>query len=248
MRKGENRLLPLLAKMPFGVYFLLAVVTLMVCIGGVILFFMTAAGRIYPEVCVEKTAVPVRDVNGAALDSSGNLYIGSAGYSAIQVFDQEGRFLERICIPTYKAVSSSFVWYLDDRDRLVIYTFRDYDRLEFEGGQAAVTAHYGDRPAFEAAVEEAGLDLYDSGKTWQGSDGTVCRVDLLGRVHVTQPGQEPAIIFLEVPRFPPPVPVCWIIAACGMLATVYLVLTAVRVEECRRRRPEASASGDMLKF
>ena len=230
MRKGKTGLLPLLAKLPFGVYLLLAAVTLMICAGGVILFFVTAAGHIYPEVRVEKTAVPLRDVNGAAVNSSGNLYIGSAGYSVIQVFDQEGRFLERICIPTYKAVSSSFAWYLDDEDRLVVYTFRDYDRLEIENGQAALTAHYEGRPAFEAAVEEAGLELYDSGKTWQGSDGTVCRVDLLGRVHVTRPGQVPTIISLEVPRFPPPVLVCWMIAACGMLATVCLVLTALRVE------------------
>ena len=205
---------------------------------------MTAAGHIYPEVRVEKTAVPVRDVNGVAVDSSGNLYVGSAGYSAIQVFDQEGHFLERICIPVYKAVSGSFACRLEDGDRLVVYTFRDYDRLEIENGQAALTAHYEGRPAFEAAVEEAGLDLYDSGRTWQGSDGTVCRMDLLGRVHVTRPGQETASISLEVPYFPPPVPVCWMIAACGMLMTVWLVLTAVRVEEYRRRRPDASASGE----
>lgn len=242
MRKGKAELLPLLVKLPFGVYLLLAAAALMICAGGIILFFMTAAGHIYPEVRVEKTAVPVRDVNGAAVDSSGNLYIGSAGYSAIQVFDREGRFLERICIPTYKAVSSSFAWYLDDEDRLVVYTFRDYGRLEIENGQAAVTAHYGDRSAFEAAVEEAGLDLYSGGKTWQGRDGAVCRMDLLGRVRVTRLGQEPAVISLEVPHFPPPVMVCWMIAACGMLVTVCLVLTAVRVEEYRRRRPGASAS------
>ena len=54
--------------------------------------------------------------------------------------------------------------------------------------------------------------------------------------------------FALVPRFPPPVLVCWMIAACGMLATVCLVLTALRVEEYRRRRPDASASGDILKF
>ena len=202
---------------------------------------MTAAGHIYPEVRVEKTAVPVRDVNGVAVDSSGNLYVGSAGYSAIQVFDQEGHFLERICIPAYKAVSGSFAWRLEDGDRLVVYTFRDYDRLEIENGQAALTAHYAGRPAFEAAVEEAGLDLYDSGRTWQGSDGTVCRIDLLGRVHVTRPGQETASISLEVPYFPPPVPVCWMIAACGMLMTVWLVLTAVRVEEYHSKRPRPQA-------
>ena len=202
---------------------------------------MTAAGHIYPEVRVEKTAVPVRDVNGVAVDSSGNLYVGSAGYSAIQVFDQEGHFLERICIPAYKAVSGSFAWRLEDGDRLVVYTFRDYDRLEIENGQAALTAHYAGRPAFEAAVEEAGLDLYDSGRTWQGSDGTVCRIDLLGRVHVTRPGQETASISLEVPHFPPPVPVCWMIAVCGMLMTVWLVLTAVRVEEYRSKMPRPQA-------
>ena len=241
MRSGKTGLLPVLAKLSFGVYLLLAAVTLLICASGIILFFMTAAGHIYPEVRVEKTAVPVRDVNGVAVDSSGNLYVGSAGYSAIQVFDQEGHFLERICIPAYKAVSGSFAWRLEDGDRLVVYTFRDYDRLEIENGQAALTAHYEGRPAFEAAVEEAGLDLYDSGRTWQGSDGTVCRMDLLGRVHVTRPGQETASISLEVPHFPPPVPVCWMIAACGMLMTVWLVLTAVRVEEYHSKRPRPQA-------
>lgn len=241
MKKMQSNLLPVLAKLPFGVYLLLAAVTLLICVSGVVLFFMTAAGHVYPEVRVEKTAVPIRDVNGAAVDSSGNFYIGSAGYSAIQVFDREGRFLERICIPTYKAVSSSFAWRLEDGDRLVVYTFRDYDRLEIENGQAARTAHYADRPAFEAAVVEAGLDLYNSGKTWQGSGGTVCSMDQLGRVHVTGPGQEPAIISPEAPRFPPPVPVCWMIAACGMLATAWLVLTAVRVVEYRGKRPRPQA-------
>lgn len=240
MKKMESNLLPVLAKLPFGVYLLLAAVTLLICVSGIVLFFMTVAGHVYPEVRVEKTAVPIRDVNGVAVDSSGKLYIGSAGYSTIQVFDREGHFLKRICIPTYKAVSSSFAWHLDDEDRLVVYTFRDYDRLEIENGQAALTAHYEDRSSFENAVEEAGLNLYSGGETWQGSDGTVCRVDLLGRVHVTGAGQELAIISPEVPHFPPPASVCWLMAACGMLATVWLVLTAVRVEEyrCKRPRPQ----------
>lgn len=243
MKKAKPDLLPLLAKLPFGVYLLLAVVTLMVCVGGGILFFVTVAGHIYSEVRVEKTAVPVRGVNGAAVDSEGNLYVGSAGYSAIQVFDQEGNFLERICIPTYKAVSSSFAWYLDDRDRLVVYTFREYDRLEFEDGQAAVTAHYEDYSAFETAVNEAGLDLYSNGRTRLGKDGTVCHIDLFGRVHVTRTGQEAVIISLEVPHFPPPAPVCWIIAASGLLATVWLIRTAIKVDEYRVKKTGTSASG-----
>ena len=74
MRRGKAGLLPVLAKLPFGAYLLLVAVTLPLCASGVVLFFMTAAGHVYPEVRVEKTAVPVRDVNGVAVDSSGNLY------------------------------------------------------------------------------------------------------------------------------------------------------------------------------
>ena len=66
-------------------------------------------------------------------------------------------------------------------------------------------------------------------------------MDLLGRVRVTRLGQEPAVISLEVPHFPPPAMVCWMIAACGMLVTVCLVLTAVRVEEYRSKMPRPQA-------
>ena len=44
MRRGKAGLLPVLAKLPFGVYLLLVAVTFLICASGVVLFFMTAAG------------------------------------------------------------------------------------------------------------------------------------------------------------------------------------------------------------
>ena len=40
MRSGKTGLLPVLAKLPFGVYLLLSAVTLLICASGIILFLL----------------------------------------------------------------------------------------------------------------------------------------------------------------------------------------------------------------
>ena len=60
---------------------------------------------------------------------------------------------------------------------------------------------------------------------------------------MTEPDGTHRTLSLEVPHFPPPFPACWMIAACGMLMTVWLVLTAVRVEEYRGKRTLPKHSG-----
>ena len=86
-------------------------------------------------------------------------------------------------------------------------------------------------------MEADGLSAYGVGRSGTGADGSHLRMDLLGRLRVTEPDGTRRTLSLEVPYFPPPFPACWMIAACGMLMTVWLVLTAVRVEEYRGKRP-----------
>ncbi|MCL2699858.1 MAG: hypothetical protein FWE68_06055, partial [Defluviitaleaceae bacterium] len=44
--------------------------------------------------------IPLRSVDGIAVDSAGNIYYGSFDYSSIQVYDSEGLFLYRFSFQT----------------------------------------------------------------------------------------------------------------------------------------------------
>ena len=87
---------------------MLAVLCFLLSLAGVLCLLTYATGGTNDTFSLSDTAVPIRDVNGLARDGEGNLYIGCGGSSSIQVFDREGRFLRRLCIPTHKAGSTSF--------------------------------------------------------------------------------------------------------------------------------------------
>lgn len=233
--KARQWLLPVLAKLPFGVYLLLGIVTLLLCIWGMILFLITAAGNVYSAAGIAEDAVPIRGVNGLAVDAAGNIYEGTAGFSSIQMFDGQGQFVRRYCIPVRKAVNASFYWSLDESGLLTVYTYRDYARLSIQqDGQAVEMQRYADRDAFEAAVKSAGLIPNQPTPAICVREDATYRARTFGRVDVCRADGTNDTVHLEVPHWPPPVPVCWAMAAAGFLGTIALVGVSLQVEEYRR--------------
>ena len=201
---------------------MLAVLCFLLSLAGVLCLLTYATGGTNDTFSLSDTAVPIRDVNGLARDGEGNLYIGCGGSSSIQVFDREGHFLCRFCIPTYKAGSASFAWKLEG-DTLRVYTYRGPARLTVEGTRVTETETYPDGSALEAAMEADGLSPCGGGRSGTGADGSRLRLDLLGRLRVTEPDGTRRTLSLEVPRFPPPFPFCWGMALVGIAGMLLLL-------------------------
>ena len=200
----------------------MAVLCFLLSLAGLLLILFSAAGEVYDTFSLSDTAVPIRDVNGLARDGEGNLYIGCGGSSSIQVFDREGRFLRRFCIPTYKAGSASFAWKLEG-EALRVYTYRGPACLTVEGTQVTETETYPDGSALRAAMEADGLSPYGGGRSGTGADSALLRLDLLGRLRVTESDGTHRTLSLEVPRFPPPFPLCWGMTLVGIVGMILLL-------------------------
>ena len=164
----------------------MAVLCFLFGLAGVLCLLTSATGGTNDTFSLSDTAVPIRDVNGLTQDEEGNYYIGCGGSSSIQVFDREGRFLRRLCIPTYKAGSTSFAWKLEG-ETLRVYTYRGPACLTVEGTEVIKTETYPDSDALRAAMEADGLSPYGGGRSGTGADGSLLRLDLLGRLRVTEP-------------------------------------------------------------
>ena len=197
----------------------LTVLCFLLGLAGLLFLLLSARGEVHDAFSLADTAVPIRGVNGLARDGEGNFYVGCGGSSSIQVFDREGRFLRRFCVPAYKAGSTGFAWKLEG-EALRIYTYRGPARLTVEGSQVTETEPYPDSAALRSAMEADGLSPYGGGRSGHGADGALLRLDLLGRLRVTEPDGTAQTLSLEVPHFPPPFPFCWgmmLAGICGML-------------------------------
>ena len=200
----------------------LVVLCFLLSLAGVLCLLFSAMGETHDTFSLSDTAVPLRDVNGLSRDGEGNYYIGCGGSSSIQVFDREGTFLHRFCIPAYKAGSASFAWKLEG-ETLRVYTYRGLVCLTVEGTRVTRTETYPDRAALKAAMEAEGLSPYGGGRSGTGADGSLLRLDLLGRLRVTGPDGTCRILTLEVPHFPPPFPLCWGMTLTGVIGMLLLL-------------------------
>lgn len=200
----------------------MAALCFLLSLAGVLCLLFSAMGETHDTFSLSDTAVPLRDVNGLAQDGEGNTYVGCGGSSSIQVFDREGTFLRRFCIPTYKAGSASFAWKLEG-ETLRVYTYRGPVCLTVDGTQVTRTETYPDRAALEAAMEAEGLLPCGGGRSGTGADGSLLRLDLLGRLRVTEPDGTCRTLTLEVPHFPPPFPLCWGMTLAGIVGMLLLL-------------------------
>ena len=200
----------------------LAVLCFLLSLAGVLCLLFSARGETHDVFSLSDTAAPIQDVNGVAQDEEGNYYIGCGGSSSIQVFDREGTFLRRFCVPTYKAGSASFAWKLEG-ETLRVYTYRGPVCLTVEETQVTETVTYPDSGALRAAMEADGLSPYGGGRSGTGVDGSLLHLDLLGRLRVTESDGTHRTLSLEAPRFPPPFPLCWGMTLVGILGMLLLL-------------------------
>ena len=200
----------------------MAALSFLLSLAGVLCLLFSAMGEIHDTFSLSDTAVPLRDVNGLAQDGEGNTYVGCGGSSSIQVFDREGTFLHRFCIPAYKAGSASFAWKLEG-ETLRVYTYRGPACLTVEGTRVTRTEPYSDRATLEAAMAAEGLSPYGGGRSGTGADGSRLCLDLLGRLRVTEPDRTRRTFTLEVPHFPPPFPLCWGMTLVGIVGMLLLL-------------------------
>ena len=200
----------------------LAVLCFILSLAGVLCLLFSARGETHDIFSLSDTAAPIQDVNGVDQDEEGNYYIGCGGSSSIQVFDREGRFLRRFCIQTYKAGSASFAWKLEG-ETLRVYTYRGPVCLTVEETQVTETVTYPDSGALRAAMEAGGLSPYGGGRSGTGADGAFLRLDLLGRLRVTESDGTHRTLSLEVPRFPPPFSLCWGMTLVGIVGMLFLL-------------------------
>lgn len=200
----------------------LAVLCFLLSLAGVLCLLFSARGETHDIFSLSDTAAPIRDVNGITQDEEGNYYIGCGGSSSIQVFDREGTFLRRFCIPTYKAGSASFAWKLEG-ETLRVYTCRGPVCLTVEGTRVIKTEIYPDSDALRAAIEADGLSPYGGGRSGTGADGVLLRLDLLGRLRVTESDGTHRTLSLEVLRFPPPFSLCWGMTLVGIVGMILLL-------------------------
>ena len=92
-----------------------------------------------------------------------------------------------------------------------------------EGSQVTETEPYPDSAALRSALEADGLSACGGGRSGTGADGSHLRLDLLGRLRVTEPDGTRRTLSLEVPRFPPPFPLCWGMALVGIVGMLLLL-------------------------
>lgn len=200
----------------------LAVLCFLLSLAGVLCLLFSARGVTHDIFALSDTAAPIRDVNGLAQDEEGNYYIGCGGSSSIQVFDRDGKFLRRFCVPTYKAGSASFAWKLEG-ETLRVYTYRGLACLTVKGTEVIKTETYPGSDALRAAMEADGLSPYGGGHSGTGADGALLRLNLLGRLRVTESDGTHRTLSLEAPRFPPPFPLCWGMTLVGIIGMLLLL-------------------------
>ena len=128
---------------------------------------------------------------------------------------------------------------MDGEDALTIYTYRDFACLTIRDGQVTARKTYASRKLFEDAVRTAGLGPGESVPAVCVRDGRAYQAAPGGKVR-SWPLERPAevtTVGLSVPHWPPPVPICWTMVMAGLLGTIGLIGTAVKVDDCRRSRP-----------
>ena len=200
---------------------------------GMLFLLLSAKEEVNRTFSRSDTAVPIRDVNGLAQDGAGNFYIGCGGSSSIQVFDREGRFRYRLCVPTYKAGRASFAWTLEG-ETLRIFSYRGPVCLTVKDGKVIGQETYPGRDALEDAMMAEGLPPEGGKPAGQSADGSRLRLDLFGRLRVTDADGATRLISLEAPHFPPPFLLCWGMMLGGTGGMLFLLRRALDGKKRKR--------------
>ena len=96
-------------------------------------FFSSFATATTNEDGMMASSLPLNEVNGIAVDSKGQIYIGDGQSSCIQVFNNTGQFMYGFAFPTGGA--GWFAFGIDDQDLIHIVTARTDSYFQYYNGE-----------------------------------------------------------------------------------------------------------------
>lgn len=169
---------------------------------------------------------PINDINGIAVDSDGNIYVGDMERSIIQVFGANGAFLYGFYVPTWRY----YVLGIDEQDIIHVV--------------GAMDSHHGylrGEELFEEEVtyeeEELLKDKYqmNSGHTFHTEDKTY-RLSLFHRLTVTQADGGKEVVTLQAPYWPPPFLVWWTLSVVSLLMFIAQIASVGKTSEKKRKK------------
>lgn len=150
----------------------------------------------------------INNVNGIAVDSIGNIYIGDLERSYIQVFNKEGNFLYGFSISA-GGMRSYYSFGIDKVDVIHVVTISNY--FKFKNGELI----HQEKIESKNELEE----LYDMSKSnvFKTRDKVYKFTFLKNLKIIDTQNNKIEIVKLNIPIFPLPISFFWFVAAIGMI-------------------------------
>ena len=204
MQKTNNSSIPMSIRILSGV---LGVAMLFFGFFG---FLLSASRGMHQQTEMFYTQKPLSEINGLAVDSAGNIYIGESESSCIQVYDPNGVFQYGFYFPT--GGSGWFAFGIDENDQVHIVTARTKTHYIFKNGEVVgeeEIADYDMRSALEAQY-----NMIEGSTLQQGT--TIYHVTFFRFLEITDAENNLiSKVNLHSPIWPLPIFNFWIIAALG---------------------------------
>ena len=155
------------------------------------------------------SSLPINDANGIVVDSKGNIYIGDAQSSSVQVFSNTGQFLYGFSFPTGGA--GWFAFGIDDQDIIHIVTARTDSYFQYLNGERIYSESIDSsrQEQLEKAYKMSSGNSFDfQNKKYSVSSRNVINIHSLSSNDISE-------IKLNTPFWPLSIFTYWLILACG---------------------------------
>lgn len=173
-------------------------------------FIRSACRGMYQQTGMFYTQKPLNEVNGLAVDSMGNVYIGESESSCIQVYDPNGVFQYGFSFPTGGA--GWFAFGIDENDQIHVVTARTDSHYTFKNGETVEYEEITDYDMQKAL--EAQYNMSESSTLRHGEKSY--HITFLRTLEITDvKNNMVSKVNLHSPVWPFPIFDFWIIAALG---------------------------------
>lgn len=120
--------------MPMPIRAISSIIGITMLFFGLFGFLLSAGRGMYHQTGIFYTQKPLNEINGLAVDSIGNVYIGESESSCIQVYNSNGVFQYGFSFPTGGA--GWFAFGIDKNDQIHVVTARTDSHYTFKNGEA----------------------------------------------------------------------------------------------------------------
>lgn len=206
MQKNKNSMIPTPLKV------ILSILGIVLFFIGFFGFFMSAARGMHQQMGIFNTQKPLNDINGIAVASNGDIYIGEMQSACIQVYNQSGVFQYGFYFSTGGA--GWFALGIDSDDKIHVVTARNSSHYIFKKGELV-----GEEKNIDYDMQIILECLYDmtDGSMFQNGEKSY-RATANGWVKVTDlVNGSVSDLNLHTPKWPLSVSNYWFIAGIGAL-------------------------------